>query len=110
MPARKKTTTSVKDDETMSFEASLEKIETIVESMEGDQLPLEDLVSQYEKGSELLKHCESVLASARKRIELITLANREDDDTEHSEDPNTLTNASSENDGGPEDYNDSSLF
>ena len=44
--------------------------------MEEEQLPLEDLVAHYEKGSTLLKHCEAVLKSARERLELITLRNQ----------------------------------
>lgn len=58
-----------------SFEDALAGLETIVEAMEHENLPLEDLVSHYEKGSALLKRCESILDSARERIELITLRN-----------------------------------
>jgi exodeoxyribonuclease VII small subunit len=105
MPARKKLPENA---DSLSFEDALASIEEIVESMESDQLPLEDLVTQYEKGSVLLKHCESVLSSARKRIELITLANREDSgqETAHSSAPT----APSENDGVSDDNNDIRLF
>lgn len=61
----------------MSFEDSLAGLETIVESMENDNLPLEDLVAGYEKGAHLLDRCESVLSSARKRIEMITLRGKD---------------------------------
>ena len=54
-----------------SFEEALGELEALVEAMENDQLPLEDLVAHYEKGAGLLQHCEKVLAAARKRIELI---------------------------------------
>lgn len=105
MPARKKLP---ENSDSMSFEEALASIEEIVESMEGEQLPLEDLVTQYEKGSVLLKHCESVLSSARKRIELITLANREESgqETAHSSPSST----SSENDGDSDEPNDIRLF
>jgi len=93
----------------MSFEDALTKIGTIVDSMESDQLPLENLVSQYEKGSQLLKHCDSVLASARKRIELITLANLENNGTDLSKEQNTPKGASSQNDEDLDDSNDISL-
>ena len=52
------------------------ELENIVEAMEGEQLPLDELVTRYEEGSALLKHCTSVITSAKKRIELITLADR----------------------------------
>ncbi len=59
-----------------SFEDALAGLEAIVEAMEHEQLPLEELVSNYEKGSALLNHCEAILKSARGRIELITLRNQ----------------------------------
>ena len=59
-----------------SFEDALASLESIVDSMENEQLPLEELVSHYEKGSALLDRCESILQTARGRIELITLRNK----------------------------------
>ena len=59
-----------------SFEEALAGLESIVEAMEHEQLPLEDLVAYYEKGSALLDRCESILQSARGRIDLITLRNK----------------------------------
>ena len=57
-----------------SFEEALGSLEELVEAMENDQLPLEDLVSHYEKGAGLLQHCEKVLKTAKKRIELIEIS------------------------------------
>lgn len=73
MPRRKSTA----DDPTTapSFEEALAGLETIVEAMEHEQLPLEELVSYYENGTALLDRCEAMLQSARDRIELITLRN-----------------------------------
>ena len=59
-----------------TFEDALIGLEAIVEAMEHTQLPLEELVSNYERGSDLLNHCEAILKSARGRIELITLRNQ----------------------------------
>lgn len=69
---------SPKDDTNASpdFETALNGLEAIVEAMEHEHLSLEDLVSHYEKGSALLNRCESILQSARQRIELITLRNQ----------------------------------
>jgi len=60
-------------DKEPSFEQALAELEKLVAAMEEDQLPLELLVEHYEQGSKLLSRCESVLESARKRLELITL-------------------------------------
>jgi len=65
------------DDPSLSFEDALAGLESIVEAMEHEQLPLEELVACYEKGSLLLDRCESVLQSARNRIELITLRDKD---------------------------------
>jgi exodeoxyribonuclease VII small subunit len=60
-----------------SFEESLTQLEQLIDAMEHQSLPLEQLVAHYEQGSSLLQHCESILDSARKRIELITIKNQE---------------------------------
>lgn len=56
-----------------SFEDALGELEKMVETMESGQLPLEKLISNYERGAELIDHCENVLNDARNRLELITL-------------------------------------
>lgn len=73
--ARRKSTPGEAAD-APSFEEALKGLELIVEAMEHEQLPLEELVAYYEKGSNLLDRCESVLQAARGRIELITLRSR----------------------------------
>jgi len=74
MPRRKTNPEEAAD--APSFEEALAGLEAIVEAMEHEQLPLEELVAYYEKGSTLIDRCEAVLQAARGRIELITLRNR----------------------------------
>lgn len=76
MPRRKTNPEDAKSDPT--FEQSLAGLESIVEAMEHEELPLEDLVAYYEKGSKLLDRCENLLQAARGRIELITLRNQDE--------------------------------
>ena len=52
----------------ITFEAAAEKLESIVEAMESEELPLEKLLVQYEEGTRLVKICESKLQAAEKRI------------------------------------------
>ena len=54
-----------------TFEKGLEKLESIVEEMESGDLPLDDLIKKYEEGSKLLKHCDSKIKDAEKKIELL---------------------------------------
>ncbi|WP_075090896.1 exodeoxyribonuclease VII small subunit [Haloferula sp. BvORR071] len=70
--ARKKQDPAEAAGEGISFEAALSELEAIVAAMEEEQLPLEELVGRYEKGSKLLARCETVLASARKRLQTIS--------------------------------------
>ena len=72
MPSAKKAKTP-RQAQPLSFEEALEQLEAMVETMESGQLPLEQLISNYERGAALISHCESVLGDARKRLELITL-------------------------------------
>ncbi len=55
-----------------TFENAMTRLEHIVAQMESDQLPLEELLAQYEQGVKLVKVCEEKLAAAEKRIEIIT--------------------------------------
>ena len=55
----------------MAFEDAMEKLEAIVEEMESDKVPLEKLIAGYEEGTILLKLCQSRIAEAQKRIEMI---------------------------------------
>jgi len=54
-----------------SFENALERLESIVEKMESDKLPLEELLVSYEEGIKLVKFCSEKLQVAGKRIEII---------------------------------------
>lgn len=54
-----------------TFESAIGRLETIVEQMESDKLPLEDLLVRYEEGVRLVKLCSEKLEAAGKRIEII---------------------------------------
>jgi exodeoxyribonuclease VII small subunit len=55
-----------------TFESAMKRLEQIVEAMESDQLPLEDLIVRYEEGIRLVQVCETKLKTAEKKIEVIT--------------------------------------
>ena len=55
-----------------TFETAMERLERIVEEMESDKLPLENLLKRYEEGVKLVRVCEEKLKSAEQRIEIIT--------------------------------------
>jgi exodeoxyribonuclease VII small subunit len=55
-----------------SFETAIDRLEQIVEEMESDRLPLEQLLARYEEGTRLVKVCQEKLDDAERRIEIIT--------------------------------------
>lgn len=61
------------DIRTMSFEAALKELETIVGKLESGQAPLAESIAIYERGEALKARCETLLREAEMRIEKITL-------------------------------------
>lgn len=66
--AKTAASSSVSADE-MPFEQALQQLETIVETMENDELSLEALLSRYEEGSKLAKVCQARLSAAELKIQ-----------------------------------------
>ena len=54
-----------------SFEAALSELETIVATMESGQVPLEEMMKQFERGMALSKFCSTKLGETEKRIEVL---------------------------------------
>lgn len=108
MPARKKSPDGTPAGDAPSFETALAELEEIVAAMEEEQLPLEELVARYEKGSKLLSRCESVLASARKRLQTISArSSAEPVETDDEADlPDHDDHRSGPNAGTPDEHDD----
>ena len=76
-----------KKNDTLTFEDALERLESILESMESGNTPLADLVAKFEEGSTLLKVCQEKLKEAELKIEKLNIYTGEveafeDDSTE----------------------------
>lgn len=56
---------------TFDFEAALAELEGIVVAMESGQMPLDEALARFARGSELLKACQDTLNAAEKRIEVL---------------------------------------
>ena len=59
--------------ESLSFEAALRELESIVARLEQGEVDLEDSIALYERGTALKAHCEKKLKSAEARLEKIVL-------------------------------------
>ena len=69
----------------MKYEAALAELEQIVHNMEGGQLPLEESIAAYRRGSELLKHCQQQLSDAERKIQVLENGALRDFDTASGE-------------------------
>lgn len=58
----------------MNFEQAVKELEETVRDMEKGDLPLDDLLADFEKGIGLLRLCEKKLAEAEGRIAVLTRA------------------------------------
>lgn len=54
-----------------TFESAMQRLNTLVNDMESDQLPLETLLATYEEGIKLVQVCQGQLAKAQQRLEII---------------------------------------
>ena len=53
----------------LPFEEALKKLETVVEAMESENLPLDTLLAKYEEGARLVKICQDKLSEAELKIQ-----------------------------------------
>lgn len=54
-----------------SFEAALQELERLVQTLESGGASLEDSLKAYERGTVLLKHCQETLAQAEQKIRIL---------------------------------------
>jgi len=55
----------------LTFEKALQELESLVHRMEDGKLPLEESLAAYQRGTELIKFCESRLNDAQARIAIL---------------------------------------
>ena len=63
-----------------TFEERLDALETVVQDLEGEELPLEASIERYREGVEHLRACRALLDDAERR--LIELVESSDGDAE----------------------------
>ena len=62
---------ATKKPENMTFEATLEELDTIVEQMESGDLALEDALKNFERGIALAREGQSKLSQAEQRVSIL---------------------------------------
>ena len=68
--------------EKLSFEDSISQLEETVRSMESGEAPLESIVSNYQRGVKLLRHCKTHLDNAELKIKEVSSDSKEKNLTE----------------------------
>ncbi|HEX5697989.1 MAG TPA: exodeoxyribonuclease VII small subunit, partial [Rhodoferax sp.] len=53
------------------YEAALQELEQLVARLESGDMPLEQLLAQYQRGAELLKFCRDRLAAVEDQIKVL---------------------------------------
>lgn len=54
-----------------SYEAALQELEALVASLESGQLPLDQLLTGYQRGAQLLKFCRDKLEAVETQIKVL---------------------------------------
>lgn len=61
------------ENKEMSFEQALARLEQIVKSLEGGNVPLEDLIKLFDEGTGLVKLCTERLDKAEEKVRLLQM-------------------------------------
>ena len=75
MPTKKQS----QNNESLNFEEAIERLENIIEKMEGERIPLEELLKDYEEGTKLLNACKEKINVAKEKVEKINNSLNEDE-------------------------------
>ena len=59
------------DEDSMSFESSLDELENLVEKLERGQLTLDESLGLFERGMKLTRVCDQKLSKAERKIEIL---------------------------------------
>ncbi|MGI8825976.1 MAG: exodeoxyribonuclease VII small subunit [Chloroflexota bacterium] len=63
--------------EALTFEDALAQLEKIVERLQQSDVPLEEAVALYKRGTELARHSETLLSNAELQVQQLTSAVQE---------------------------------
>ena len=61
--------------ESLTFEQSMQELETLVAKMEQGDLPLEDALQSFERGIVLARHSQQKLKDAEQKVQILTSQN-----------------------------------
>ena len=74
-PIEKSIQSWIKEIETLSYEESIEILESILINMQDDNISLDNIQNNYVKGNILLRHCQNLLETVEQEIHEINPEN-----------------------------------
>lgn len=82
MPPRKAAETSGTNTpispEDMGFETAMAELESLIQAVESNRLPLEETLNTYQRGQQLITRCNALLRDAEQRIQQFDGSNLSD--------------------------------
>lgn len=56
----------------MNFSEKMDELDKILKKLEGESVPLEDALAEFERGVKLVRECREYLDSAKQKISVLT--------------------------------------
>ena len=82
MPSRKAAEASgantLISPESMGFESAMAELESLIQAVENNRLPLEETLNTYQRGQQLIARCNALLRNAEARIQQFDGSNLSD--------------------------------
>ena len=73
------TSDTTPEEESLSFEEAVRRLDEAVSQLEGGQLPLEDALRIFEEGTRLAQRCQTMLDNAELRVQRLRRNDVQDD-------------------------------
>ena len=54
-----------------TFEEAIKRLETLTQSMQNSEMPLEEALAAYQEGNELVKYCQTKLAEVEQKLQVL---------------------------------------
>jgi exodeoxyribonuclease VII small subunit len=70
-PSRRASSKGAATEPAVSYEAALEELEQLVAQLDAGQLPLDQVLTRYRRGAELLAFCRSRLEAVENQIQVL---------------------------------------
>lgn len=60
--------------ESLSFEAAVAELDSLIERLEAGSIALDDAIAAYERGARLARHCEALLDRTERRVNALVVS------------------------------------